>query len=149
MRYRFVFDETRCSACSACVVACMDQKDLYPLKGDLSFRRCETREELKGGRIHMRYLSIGCMHCESAKCIEVCPSGCFFRDEETGFVLYDNTDCISCRKCLEECPFEAPVFSEDRGKMEKCDGCAERVKHGLSPACVQVCPFDALQLIEN
>ena len=30
--------------------------------------------------------------------------------------------------------------------MMKCDGCNERVKQGLEPACVRVCPFDALAL---
>ena len=33
--------------------------------------------------------------------------------------------------------------------MEKCDGCLTRVKHGLEPACVRVCPFGALQLVEK
>ena len=30
--------------------------------------------------------------------------------------------------------------------MMKCDGCVERVKRGMLPACVKVCPFDALKL---
>ena len=31
--------------------------------------------------------------------------------------------------------------------MTKCDGCVERVKLGMKPACVKVCPFGALQLL--
>ena len=43
------------------------------------------------------------------------------------------------------CPFGAPRFGRD-GRLKKCDGCAQRVKHGMQPACVRVCPFDALKL---
>ena len=46
------------------------------------------------------------------------------------------------------CPHGAPVMDLN-GKMSKCDGCNERVKAGLSPACVAVCPFDALKLEEK
>ena len=46
------------------------------------------------------------------------------------------------------CPFAAPTYNKE-GKMEKCDGCLTRVKHGLEPACVRVCPFGALQLVEK
>lgn len=35
------------------------------------------------------------------------------------------------------------------GKMIKCDGCAERVKHGLEPACVNNCATGALRLLEE
>ena len=47
--------------------------------------------------------------------------------------------------CVRACPVSAPVLGPD-GKMHKCDGCADRVKRGLLPACVRVCPMDALQL---
>ena len=143
---RFEFEESRCVACGARVTACMDQNDLYPANGDLPYRRCETIEERSGGKVRMTYRSVGCMHCADAPCISACPSGCLFRDKETGFVLYDNEACVGCRLCLEACPYGAPVFPESSGKMEKCDGCAERVRNGMEPACVRVCPFDALRL---
>lgn len=28
----------------------------------------------------------------------------------------------------------------------KCDGCVERLKKGMEPACVRVCPFDAIKV---
>lgn len=149
MGYHFEFDSDACAACGACVTACMDQNDLYPEKGDRPYRRCEVREERIDGKLRMTYLSLGCMHCADAPCLQECPKECFFRDAETGFVLYDNQACISCGLCREVCPYEAPVFPAGKWKMEKCDGCAERVKHGLEPACVQVCPFDALKLVSE
>ena len=33
--------------------------------------------------------------------------------------------------------------------MQKCDGCAVRVRHGLEPACVRVCPSGALRLVRT
>ena len=147
MSRQFVFDESRCVACGACVTACMDQNDLNPANGDLPFRRCETKEERSGSEVHMTYLSVGCTHCEDAPCISACPCGCLYKDEETGFTLYDNDACVNCGLCREACPYEAPVFPESSGKMEKCDGCIERIRHGLEPACVRVCPFDALKLV--
>jgi len=33
--------------------------------------------------------------------------------------------------------------------MTKCDGCVERVKRGMQPACVKVCPFGALSLVSE
>lgn len=143
MSYRFVFDPSRCSACGACAVACMDQNDR-----DTPFRRCETRETGRGGDVKMQYLSIGCLHCENAPCIEACPMGCITRDAETGFVLCDNAACVGCRRCEAVCPVAAPVFDPD-GKMRKCDGCITRVKAALPPACVRACPFGALGLEER
>ena len=150
------------------MAACLDQNDLYPARGDLPFRRCETIEERSGAEVHMIYRSAGCMHCGDAPCISACPSGCLYKDEETGFTLYDNEACTGCQLCLEACPYDAPVFpkrgdfaagckasegpetcgSVSSGKMEKCDGCAERVKRGMEPACVKVCPFGALKIEE-
>ena len=41
------------------------------------------------------------------------------------------------------CPFGAPSF-DGEGKMVKCDGCVERLRRGMVPACVRVCPTGAL-----
>ena len=85
------------------------------------------------------------MHCEDAPCIKGCPTGCLRKDGETRFTVYDASVCIGCHSCAMACPFGAPRFGRD-GRLKKCDGCAERVKHGMQPACVRVCPFDALKL---
>ena len=45
------------------------------------------------------------------------------------------------------CPFGAPRYRKSDGKMEKCDGCNERVKAGLKPACVRACSFGALYCV--
>ena len=148
MKYVFTFDEDRCSACGACRVGCMDQNDADPAARETGYR-CTYEEEFEqpDGRVEFVYLSASCMHCQDAPCISACPVGCLKKDDETGFTIYDNTNCIGCRSCALACPFGAPHFRERDGKMVKCDGCNTRVKHGRKPACVLACSFGALDCI--
>ena len=44
-------------------------------------------------------------------------------------------------------PFGAPRYRASDGKMVKCDGCNERVKNGMQPACVRACSFGALTCV--
>lgn len=138
-------DFHKCSACGACAVACMDQNDLDVTGGVSPFRVVCDLEDRDG---EYEYYSIACFHCDDAPCITACPCNCLSKDEETGFTVYDNTNCIGCHSCAMACPFGAPCYGPD-GKMIKCDGCAERVKRGLEPACVRNCPTGALTLMEE
>ena len=148
MRKMFILDMEKCISCGACVVACMDQNDIEPRNGDSPFRQTVTVEEGRGKSATMTFLSLGCMHCENAPCIQACPAGCIRKDPDTNLTVYDNTNCIGCHSCAMACPFAAPCFNRE-GKMVKCDGCIERVKAGLLPACVKVCPFQALRLVDE
>lgn len=142
----FQFDQDRCVACGACAVACMDQNDIDTAHGQKPFRRVSITEQAgEDGRIQRTYLSRSCMHCEDAPCAATCPAGCIWKDPETGLTLYDSARCIGCRSCAQACPFDAPSFRPD-GTMAKCDGCVARVRAGLLPACVKVCPFGALRI---
>lgn len=147
-RYSIDLDPGLCVACGACAVACMDQNDLTPKNSQDMFRKITTVERGEGGEARFTYLSLACMHCNKSPCIDACPCGCLKKDPDTGFTIYDNTNCIGCRSCSMACPFAAPIFNED-GKMMKCDGCNTRAKEGLEPACVRVCPFDALTLVSE
>lgn len=137
-----------CVACGACSVACMDQNDIDPRDGEMAYRLVQQLERKTPEGPVWTYLSMACMHCADAPCVKACPSGCIKKDPETGFTIYDNTNCISCHSCAMACPFGAPRFNKE-GKMEKCDGCNERVKAGLKPACVKVCPYLALKLYDE
>lgn len=143
MKKYLYFDVEKCSACGACAMACMDQNDIDIPKGEQPFRNTFTLEGEKG---ELKFYSVSCMHCADAPCVMGCPCGCLRKDEETGFTLYDNTNCIGCHSCAMACPYGVPTFRAN-GKMEKCDACIERQKAGLKPACVKICPTGALRLL--
>lgn len=147
MKHVFVFDQQKCCACSACMMGCMDQNDIDLSAGDTCFRKTFDTEFEEDGSNYCAYLSAACMHCVDAPCIDACPAGCLKKDEETGFTIYDNTNCIGCKSCAMACPFGAPRYRAFDGKMVKCDGCNERVKNGLQPACVRACSFGALTCV--
>ena len=138
---RIVFKKENCAGCNICSIACMDRNDYDPSCGAEPFRTAGRRE--KNGIFEC--FSEGCFHCGA--CMDVCPLECIRRDEETGFVVVENDDCIGCGACRDVCPVSAPKISD--GKMNKCDGCNERVKAGMLPACVRACPTGALDLEEK
>lgn len=144
MKYILDLDMERCSACGACMIACIDQNDIDVTKGEVPFRAVFDVEGKVEASHKMHYLSVSCMHCADAPCIPACPCGCLYKDE-SGLTLYDNTACIGCHSCAMACPYGAPTFGGD-GKMVKCDGCIERMKYGYEPACVRICPTKALHI---
>mgnify|MGYP002415187460 FL=1 len=145
MKRVFVFNPDKCCACSACMMGCMDQNDIDLAAGGSCYRRTFDQEiEEADGSNTCVYLSAACMHCTDAPCIDACPAGCLGKDPETGFTVYDNTNCIGCKSCAMACPFGVPSFNR-MGKMQKCDGCIERQLHGMEPACTRVCPTGALK----
>lgn len=139
MKILFEFDEKKCSACGACAVACMDQNDVDVEAGQEHYRKVYQYESGDD----MVCISIACLHCADAPCVTACPVGCLYKDPATGLTRYDTTHCIGCHSCAMACPFGAPSF-DGEGKMVKCDGCVERLRRGMVPACVRVCPTGAL-----
>ena len=139
MKMIFDLDMDRCCACGACAVACMDQNDIE-ITEEPPLRKVFAMEGTNGHA----YISMACMHCEDAPCIVTCPVGCLSKDER-GLTVYDSTSCIGCHSCAMACPFGAPTYNRF-GKMQKCDGCAERLSHGLEPACVRTCSLGALKV---
>lgn len=139
------FNPDLCCACGACAVACMDQNDFDPKTGSSPFRTIFEAEHMKDKLVFTHY-SVACMHCSPAPCITACPVGVLRKDPETDLTVYDNTNCIGCHSCSMACPFGAPSFNS-AGKMEKCNGCYLRLQHGMEPACVRVCPTQALRMV--
>lgn len=147
MSYLIFLDIQRCSGCQTCTVACMDQNDLFTAKKQDAWRQVFQIENGAFPEAKINYISLGCLHCQNAPCISACPTVAIYKDDRTGIVHVRQELCIGCHNCAQACPFAIPRFSED-GKMQKCQMCAERIEHGLEPACVQACPTKALKFGE-
>jgi Fe-S-cluster-containing dehydrogenase component len=133
-----------CVGCGACVVACMDQNDIYPERDQPAFRRTYRIEEGEFPDATIQYIPAACMHCEESPCVVGCPTGAITKDEKTGAVMANKELCIGCHSCALACPFGVPRYDPDE-KMQKCNLCIERVEADLEPACVRVCPMGALK----
>ena len=79
MALKLELDISRCCACGACAVACMDQNDTDLSTGVRPFRMVFRQETRHLGLIE--YYSMSCMHCDNAPCVTACPSGCLYKDE--------------------------------------------------------------------
>mgnify|MGYP000001610964 FL=1 len=54
-------------------------------------------------------------------------------------------ECIACDACVDECPNEA-ISEGDPIYVIDADRCTECVVHYDEPACVAVCPVDAIHI---
>ena len=91
-------------------------------------------------------VKVQCMHCNHPACVSACIVGAFSK-QENGAVIWDTDKCIGCRYCMVACPFQVPVFEYDKAlnpQIRKCDFCFDRTQQGQLPACVEVCPVEAL-----
>jgi Fe-S-cluster-containing dehydrogenase component len=87
-----------------------------------------------------------CMHCDHPACVSACIVGAFSK-VESGAVVWDTDKCIGCRYCMVACPFQVPAFQYDQAlqpNVMKCDFCIERTQKGKRPACVDICPVEAM-----
>jgi len=107
------------------------------------------------------YMPVQCHHCNKAPCVKACPVEATWQEPD-GIVVVDYNWCIGCRYCAAACPYWARKFNwiEPRipteeinpdthylgnrprynGVMEKCTFCIGRVRKGLNPTCVDICP---------
>ncbi len=150
----FYFDASACNGCKACVIAC---KSKNALPTGINFRQVvqygggswithpEDKSLMMPSNLFVYSISAACMHCQSPKCVEICPTTALFKRDEDGVVLIDAEKCIGCRYCEWACPYGAPQFNEESGKMMKCDFCADLLAEGQQPFCTSACVMRALE----
>jgi anaerobic dimethyl sulfoxide reductase subunit B (iron-sulfur subunit) len=143
----FYFDQTRCTGCYTCAVACKDWHDIE--SGPVHRMRIIPIEKGVFPAPFAAYLALSCCHCENPPCATVCPAEAIIKRDKDGIVAVDREKCLGKQDChaacLKACPWDAPQFGPREGaKMDKCDFCLERLENGQQTICVEACPMYAL-----
>ena len=172
VRWGMVIDMRKCpDDCTDCIEACHSahnvpdfddpkdevkwiwkslQKKVFPSKS-MQFASRDRKEK--------PFLTL-CNQCADPPCTRVCPTGATFSRPD-GIVQMDFHRCIGCRFCMAGCPYGSRSFNwrdprpaigsidpsyptRERGVVEKCNFCVERVEKQQLPHCVETCPEKAL-----
>ena len=119
---------------------------------------CKTEHQVPLGvnRTWVKYIESGswpdttrtfsvlrCNHCTDAPCVAICPTKALFKRED-GIVDFNTDLCIGCKSCMQACPYDALYIDPHDHTAQKCNYCAHRTDVGLEPACVVVCPEQAI-----
>jgi carbon-monoxide dehydrogenase iron sulfur subunit len=127
---KIVIDHHKCDGCKICEQICTfsHYQEFNPKRS-----RIKVVQDIREG-ISMPKT---CNQCR--ECIEVCPEGAIYRNNDLGAVCLDEKKCTGCEICIQSCP--QGVLSKDpiSGFINICDFC------GGEPQCVGWCPEKALQ----
>ncbi|HEX8147644.1 MAG TPA: 4Fe-4S dicluster domain-containing protein, partial [Pyrinomonadaceae bacterium] len=135
-----VLDQTRCIGCHACTTACKSE-NLVPLGVTRTYvKHVDVGQWPQARRAHQ---VTRCNQCAHAPCVAACPTSAMFKRPD-GIVDFDTRICIGCKACMAACPYDAIFINPEDHSAEKCNFCAHRIDSGLEPACVVVCPTEAI-----
>lgn len=146
-----LYDATLCVGCKACMSACNEANGIEQEKGaiwsddvDLSARAKNVIKYYEGPEGNS-FMKMQCMHCIEPACASACMLGALQKNEE-GVVKWNGDLCVGCRYCQVACPFNVPKFEWHSAapRIVKCELCEHRTKEGKLPACVEVCPREAV-----
>ena len=161
--YGALVDITRCVGCRKCEMACNASNKLphHQNFNDMSVFDMERRPDADHFTVVNQYNSDTldnndrpkkifvkdqCRHCRRPACASACVVGALTK-KENGPVVYDAKKCIGCRYCMIACPFQIPAYEDHNPvtpRVRKCTFCPERLAKNKMPACVTICPSQAL-----
>jgi Fe-S-cluster-containing dehydrogenase component len=154
VRYGMVIDISRCTACYCCFTACKDEywdNDYPPYsaaqpKYGQFWMNLVKKERGAFPYVKAAYMPVLCMQCDDAPCIKAAENKAVYKRPD-GIVVIDPQKAIGQKQLLESgaCPYGVIFWNEERNLPQKCTFCVHRLKAGLIPRCVQVCPSGCLQ----
>jgi len=158
-KFVMVIDLARCGNARKCVEACQEG---HLLPKDHEWMKLFLLQDDKNTAKY--WFPRPCFHCDKPMCVSVCPVGATYKRPD-GIVLIDNQRCIGCKFCMTGCPYSARVFNwkdpevkvpdghvydpetnipATEGTVGKCVFCADNLRKGILPRCVQACPMSVI-----
>jgi MoCo/4Fe-4S cofactor protein with predicted Tat translocation signal len=184
--WAMAIDLNSCIGCQACTIACQAENNV-PIVGKdqvlagrvMHWLRIDRYYSGSADAPNTAFEPMPCMHCENAPCEVVCPVHATVTDHE-GLNLMIYNRCVGTRFCSNNCPYKVRRFNfysytsrnerppeswnpqvtvRDRGVMEKCSFCLQRIRTtqidaerdgrpirdgDVVTACQQSCPTQAI-----
>jgi Fe-S-cluster-containing dehydrogenase component len=140
VRWVKVLDQTRCIGCHACTTACKSE-NAVPVGVTRTYVKSVEVGEFP--QVRRAFQVTRCNQCADAPCVAACPTQAMYQRSD-GIVDFDKSICIGCKACMAACPYDAIFINPEDHSAEKCNFCAHRLEVGLEPACVSVCPTEAI-----
>jgi carbon-monoxide dehydrogenase iron sulfur subunit len=135
----------RCTGCKTCELYCAAERGSAGKTLLAAVQETPTpqpRVRVEGGPGVS--FPLQCRHCLQAPCLDACLTGALYRDETSGLVIIREERCIGCWTCMAFCPYGVIYPAPERKIAIKCDRCL----YMETPICADVCPTEALELIE-
>ena len=134
-RHALIIEEFACWGCRACETACKQEHNPIHSTHPVQYLTVwADGPRMMNGRFDFLWRVNVCRHCDDPACVRACGEGAI-KKREDGIVILEQEKCTGCRRCIEECPYQAVSFDDRTQSAIKCNLCHHRVDKGLYPAC--------------